>query len=303
MTQVSSSVQQKNLIIKLRKNIKEKLMALKLNKSENDREFKETYAPLINPLNTFVQNVNNKKSTSSKNNLQTKQEHLNNYKIKSNKIKYEKDDTDAQIESENDEFEDTFETFNQTSDEVQLNKLQTHVLNTQNPKNNKTYDHVFGRSYNPNTKQLMLGAEGVIEIQDNDIILNGTRFNGTSGLYNLLFLKDPKQFTKQDNNQYVSMLKLSKAIYLNNNPSMRIKGNTSKKYMETIRPYFIEKEGKGMKFLKVDNKPYRAIYWDEVNELIDRLVLLHASKTAGNNSVLNEIIAIEEELREARIIY
>jgi hypothetical protein len=69
-----------------------------------------------------------------------------------------------------------------------------------------------------------------------------------------------------------------------------------------LQPFFFDKVGKGMKLLKVENKPYRALYWDNVNELVERLFLLHASKNAGNDSVHNEIIAIEEELREAGII-
>lgn len=55
--------------------------------------------------------------------------------------------------------------------------------------------------------------------------------------------------------------------------------------------------------LTVENKPYRYMYWDDPNELIDRLGLLLASRRAGNTSHENEIASIEEELREADIIY
>lgn len=44
------------------------------------------------------------------------------------------------------------------------------------------------------------------------------------------------------------------------------------------------------------------VYWDNPNELIDRLRLLIASQNAGNNGHQNEIIAILEELVEANII-
>lgn len=207
-------------------------------------------------------------------------------------------------ESDDDEFEETYENVEDSSQPLEkaADDLNEHINKTINSKYNSAYDHVFGISYNPNTKQLLLGPE-VIEIQGKNLILNGKQFEGTPGLYNLLFLKDPKHFTKNDNLNYIAMLKLSKVIYLNNDPSQRIKGNSSKKYIEIIKPYFIDKTGKGMNLLTVTNKPYRAIYWDNVNELVDRLALLHASKNAGNNSVHNEIIAIEEELREAGIIY
>ena len=45
------------------------------------------------------------------------------------------------------------------------------------------------------------------------------------------------------------------------------------------------------------------VYWDDLNELVDRLRLLLASQAAGNPSHTNEIISIIEELREAEIIY
>jgi len=44
------------------------------------------------------------------------------------------------------------------------------------------------------------------------------------------------------------------------------------------------------------------VYWDNPNELVDRLRLLVASKSAGNTGVSNEIISIFEELLEAGLI-
>ena len=41
------------------------------------------------------------------------------------------------------------------------------------------------------------------------------------------------------------------------------------------------------------------IFWDDPNELAERLQLLAASYQAGNRSYTNEIMAILEELREA----
>ena len=44
------------------------------------------------------------------------------------------------------------------------------------------------------------------------------------------------------------------------------------------------------------------MYWDNPNELVDRLRLLLASQAAGNTSLSNEILSIFEELYEAGII-
>jgi len=49
-----------------------------------------------------------------------------------------------------------------------------------------------------------------------------------------------------------------------------------------------------------ENRGYK--YWDDPNELIERLRLLLASESAGNTNHKNEMISIIEELREANII-
>ena len=56
--------------------------------------------------------------------------------------------------------------------------------------------------------------------------------------------------------------------------------------------------------MRYNTKPVEYAYWDDANELVDRLRLLVASKQAGNTtSHDNEILSIIEELREAGVIY
>jgi hypothetical protein len=43
-------------------------------------------------------------------------------------------------------------------------------------------------------------------------------------------------------------------------------------------------------------------YWNDTNELVDRLRLLVASQSAGHTGHNNEIVSILEELQEAKII-
>lgn len=62
--------------------------------------------------------------------------------------------------------------------------------------------------------------------------------------------------------------------------------------------------GLQMKFIKDSDRINSShIYWDDPNELVERLYLLHASKKAGNDNVQNEIISIVTELRQAQYIY
>lgn len=61
------------------------------------------------------------------------------------------------------------------------------------------------------------------------------------------------------------------------------------------------KLGKGLT-LKNNNKNTDFIFWDDPNEIVDRLRLLMSSTAAGHNAHTNEIISIIEELREAQLI-
>lgn len=60
----------------------------------------------------------------------------------------------------------------------------------------------------------------------------------------------------------------------------------------------------GRKILKAncEEPRYQLIYYDDPNELCERLYLLHSSRQAGNDSVNNKILSIESELRERGII-
>jgi hypothetical protein len=54
---------------------------------------------------------------------------------------------------------------------------------------------------------------------------------------------------------------------------------------------------------ETNNYPINYVYWDDPNELVERLWLLVASQTAGHWGHNNEIVSIiVEELRESGII-
>ena len=57
-----------------------------------------------------------------------------------------------------------------------------------------------------------------------------------------------------------------------------------------------------LNYKEFTNNKFDYVYWDDPNELVDRLKVLVASSEAGNNSHNNEILSIVEELREAGII-
>lgn len=60
--------------------------------------------------------------------------------------------------------------------------------------------------------------------------------------------------------------------------------------------------GHGLNKVVNTNSSIEYVYWDSINQLINRLRLLFSSKLSGNTSVNNEIVSIISELREAGII-
>lgn len=151
---------------------------------------------------------------------------------------------------------------------------------------------------------------------DGRILKIGSRsLKRTSGLAELLYKKIPNLdiITDDDLQNYKLLLIDTNAHKRNWNPSSQINGNKGFKYKHVIKPLFkftrnntssVEslQHGEGINILKEVKKDTDLVYWDDPNELVERLKLLCASWAAGNTGLDNEINAIIEEMNEAGII-
>lgn len=108
-------------------------------------------------------------------------------------------------------------------------------------------------------------------------------FSLTPGINELLFMRQPNDdlITQLDVRQYK---KIAESCAFTG--EKKLKTNKLKQYL-----------GSGV-FMEDNSKKKEYIYWDNPNELVTRLQLLHASKSAGHTGHNNEILNIEEELRE-----
>jgi len=148
--------------------------------------------------------------------------------------------------------------------------------------------------------QLMLG-DSAIQTHGNQLMVAGKSFILIPGVLELLLKKQPQmsQITPQDWEDYQTMVtstNTNRKRYLKTGP---IRSST----MEKIKRF--TKKGKGMlphTMLVSRGHEMDYVYWDDPNELVDRLQLLAASYQAGNKSHTNEIMSILEELREADLI-
>ena len=115
---------------------------------------------------------------------------------------------------------------------------------------------------------------------------------------------DEAKIHPDDVENYQNIIRESNAHrkYYRSNEDVRIDDSWEKKseYLEDI----VKGSGILPKYMiakRASHSEYT--YWDDPNELVDRLRLLIAGRRAGNNKHDNEIQSILEELREAEIIY
>ncbi|KAL4092441.1 hypothetical protein QTP88_026942 [Uroleucon formosanum] len=158
----------------------------------------------------------------------------------------------------------------------------------------KSYD--IDKTYGPKIRangSVHLGKKE-INLVDNTLTIEDISYPLTQGLGNLIFSKNPKLYNKNDLDAYKSILIQTSAHLTADEKKIKQGGN---KYHNIIQNLFPSGAGLSVKLQK-----HNLVYWNDPNELVDRLRLLLASQAAGNTGVSNEIFSIFEELREAGLI-
>lgn len=302
----------KRKIHELSKNIKKKYQALKLGRSETDKTLEKLYKPITNPLYQIIDNYSTEKLVKSKPiNVEEKDDYEDN------------DDEEVLAEEEEDEEEQEEVTPNASQSEQYLDSyppIAKHYIRAYlNDGDKRQFDLTYGVTYDPVTDRWLIGKSPIKFDNNNQEVftIENTTFNGTSGLYDLIFKKNPTGFTERDGENYKKILHLTNVHRRNFVKSGILRSTTTNKYKNIIRPLIgtsmrkhhrTKSENKNVGagvdgvLWQYNEKPIEYIYWDNINELVDRLKLLIASKQAGNTSHDNEIISIVNELEEAGII-
>ena len=155
-----------------------------------------------------------------------------------------------------------------------------------------------------------------VNIEDNDIKVDDTTFEGTPGFWELVTSKNPENYTEEDLDKYQRLVILTNTAFQNNDPkNNKAKSSKSPKWKNIIKPIWeqIKKQkeeedyeeeyeedeeftlsptkGTGLKILPSDP-----------NALINRFDLLFSSKKAGHTGVRNEIVSILDELKRQGVL-
>lgn len=323
----------KRSIIKTRNVIRKKFRDLHSNKLSLNEDVREIYKPIIEPLETLAKNkdIKQEKSDDSPNvkepKIEKKEKPEEKYvympdsvfktavaPYKSNPFQY----NSSRSVSNNHEVSGVYP----LEDDLDVSNIHEEYIKkqaqqTDSPKIDSTYGFRYKNG------DLRLGNQVVYTREDDngDLVysIKQKNFPVTHGLTDLLLMNDPRRYTDQDLKTYKNMLLLTNAHkknYVKSNDVVRDKSQP--KYIKIISQLFPEgkksvrrsmtKTGECLKkpqtnFKKfVNKKGYDYVYWDDPNELVDRLRLLISSQIAGHTGHDNEIISIIEELRESKII-
>lgn len=310
----------KEQLIKSARTIKNKIKQMKNEEEESEFKFKRMFSPVIKPLEAITSFNKLKPEIIDTN---KPKDDLNNSSMQSDSSSlYEDlDNADNVYVSE----------INQKMKNESINPITSTkmVVNIDKPfqldekyQIDDTLTVPFGVRYEDN--RLMMGNElvqfttiGPTNDTINMAIIGNNKYEMTPGIKELLFSKKPdlNVITEKDKLVYKDMLIVTNAHKRDYKSCGQLKGDKGMKYLRIIKPMFVDssqnvysqelnkiKLGGNIPTLKIYKKDTDFIYWDDPNELIERLKLLIASKNAGNGNHDNEIISIIEELKEAGII-
>lgn len=305
----------KEQLIKSVESIKNKIKTIQNAEDADNLKFKKLFKPITDPLETLIKVYGKNRtilgtSKGDDNTMRRCSSSVDFENFKEFIEKHSNDDSESYTCPGNDSANDTF---------MSLNKEDTIEIYDNN------MNVPFGiRSEN---KNLMMGNSKVSFSFTNNVndslksiiaTVNDKHYEITPGLKELLLRNRPdlSLVTETDKMVYKDMLSITNAHKRDFNPNGQLKGDKGLKYRQIIKPLFSEQnyvqnaeqviKSKSGGYLPKLKKKYKSntdyVYWDDPNELIDRLRLLIASKNAGNTNHDNEIISIVEELKEAGVI-
>lgn len=175
-------------------------------------------------------------------------------------------------------------------------------------------DVAYGPHMNSDLTGYVLGKLPFKVDEKNDKIHVGDRiFPATAGLYELIFKSKPQNVDAEDEKMYSQIMQLT-GLHLNSlgvvkanrgekyKKYIKVLKNSSERPNETVFHDADETFTGGQLESHYHRGPKNFLYWDDPNELVERLELLVGERDAGHSGVDNEIISILEELKEKGII-
>lgn len=307
--------------------IKRKYDALRNERRNFDQTVNETFKPIIAPLSKLV--------TMEPMKIIPNQEKKKKKKLTSTPIRSEALGTPAMTSLSFDEEQDDKFTSARASQRVHFledsdtlgSSNQTITIEPHNDTQRsiivEPYIKMFENKYSGLDKKFgvrkMVNGDfkfgnSIIEFTPNEIKVGDQIYTQTRGLLELLFkqVPDERVIQSDDHHNYKKIASDTYLLRKNFQPDRSFKDDSSPKFRDFLAPVkhftgagFKHKKFQIPKYMTVNKHQSKKeyIYWNSADELCERLKLLVAERSAGNNNHENEIQSILEELRESNIIY
>lgn len=311
----------KRQIVDAAEAVKKKIRKIRDIEIDNKNTLLSVFKPVTDPLNELI-NVNKPSSKreevdSSFNKTLTRRKSEvsfnNGLDIKDNNLSDNEDELESDNTSENENLEESnnWEDSNLSFKTVESGQSPNKNTSSWSLSSEVFEDIPYG--IRRERGKLMLGTARVV-ISDHHFKIAGQIYESTKGLKQLLLQKNPdlSLVTPEDMKNYKLMLMDTNAHRRYFDSKKPINSNKGQKYLKVIRPLFrLRKDshstdrsvqGEGLPLMKKWKNDVDYVYWDDPNELVERLKLLLASRDAGNTGVGNEIVSIIEELRESGVL-
>lgn len=299
-------------IIKAREIIRKKFNTFRRGEAETGEALEKIFKPIVTPLNAVLTS----KGKTGEPTISHAESPVKKEDSAVNKSEEDGDDDDdvvGEATREDEEFDRTQEDEENkpTTEEAFTNRLDTtDFVDEYGPVvgsfiedlrlHPKRYDSIYGVRLTSDGN-LMVGARQVSFDNRGNLQVDGEVFRQSPGFLQLLFLKEPRDYTKRDEKKYKRLLAKTYALHPSYDSSRPPRASRSKKYQQVIKKIYppatrVRKTGKGV-FVEAPER-VAWVHWNDPNELVNRLEILVASRRAGHSGHTREILSIEEELRE-----
>ena len=318
----------KNDIKKLRDSIRQKHRELSHDVIDEEEQFKKQFKPITESLKQLKEQpfINIKQEKIIKNEEEEEEEYDDDSYLSSSdldtssNLHHGKDSSilDNTISSREASFREMIDnSFQKAANKSIIDTYIDNFMRSTDKPNS------YGVHFNPVINKWQIGDKVVnFDNKHRVIIVDGkNKFTLTHGLLELIFkaVPDTTIYKSKDLKNYKNILELT-GVHLDS--WGRVKRNTSFKYAQIIKKLFPPKidlpltpippsasiSGMGgvLEDMQIEMSPEKRrkdyVYWDNPNELCERLELLVNSKQAGHTGHDAEIMSIVEELREIGVI-
>ena len=270
--------------LELKKNIRDNLLSERAGEQQLQTELTKFYRPITESQKATTKEI----TESQKATVREITEGLRPIREGIEKLPEAMQPIDDEEEEEEEETEATSES---------LGDIAYNYLHGKEPYfRDKTFGIYLGKDGHYHMgKQRNKENERVLTIAYNNIVVDGEKFRGTPGLWELIMEERPRRVNKNDLEEYKDLLRKTNALHKDFNlKSPYPRSSRSDKWKFLLRPIWDDirgYEGEGIIIMSSDP-----------NALLERLDLLLASQKAGNTGVGNELVSICDKLKRQGVL-